>query len=182
MTRQIGLIAACDLDGMIGYDGSIPWFNKTDLKRFKSKTSNSTLIMGRKTYASLPTNKVTGKKLSDRKKIVLTLNSELKSSDPYLIYTSAENDVDSNINQVIELADKDKDIWFIGGKAIYEMAMDSGLVDIIDLTIINIHAEKPDMVFEKVVWFPEVPYTYKVVNEINNTDDKLLWHRLYERR
>ena len=52
---EIHLIWAQDQNGGIGEEGQLPWHISEDLKKFKSLTMNSTIIMGRKTWDSLPT-------------------------------------------------------------------------------------------------------------------------------
>ena len=51
---MLGMIVACDRNGAIGKDGDLPWRQSTDLKHFKQVTMGSNLIMGRKTWDSLP--------------------------------------------------------------------------------------------------------------------------------
>ena len=51
---EIHLIWAQDNNGGIGLNGKLPWHISEDLKNFKKITSNSTIIMGRKTWESLP--------------------------------------------------------------------------------------------------------------------------------
>ena len=51
---MLGMIVACDRNGAIGKDGDLPWRQSTDLKHFKEVTMGSNLIMGRKTWDSLP--------------------------------------------------------------------------------------------------------------------------------
>ena len=48
------LILACDLNGGIGYKNKLPWYIPLDLKRFKNLTQNGVVVMGRKTWESLP--------------------------------------------------------------------------------------------------------------------------------
>ena len=48
------LILACDLKGGIGYQNKLPWHIPLDLSRFKSLTKNGVVVMGRKTWESLP--------------------------------------------------------------------------------------------------------------------------------
>ena len=48
------MIVACDRNGAIGKDGDLPWRQSTDLQHFKKITMGSKLIMGRKTWDSLP--------------------------------------------------------------------------------------------------------------------------------
>ena len=51
---MLGMIVACDRNGAIGKDGDLPWRQSTDLQHFKNITMGSNLIMGRKTWDSLP--------------------------------------------------------------------------------------------------------------------------------
>ena len=51
---MLGMIVACDRNGAIGKDGDLPWRQSTDLQHFKQITMGSNLIMGRKTWDSLP--------------------------------------------------------------------------------------------------------------------------------
>ena len=51
---MLGMIVACDRNGAIGKDGDLPWRQSTDLQHFKKITMGSNLIMGRKTWDSLP--------------------------------------------------------------------------------------------------------------------------------
>jgi dihydrofolate reductase len=67
MTRPpITLVVARASNGVIGKDGGLPWHISADLKRFKALTMGSVLVMGRKTFDSLP------KVLPGRRHIVIT--------------------------------------------------------------------------------------------------------------
>ena len=67
MTRPpITLVVARARNGVIGKDGGLPWHISADLKRFKALTMGTVLVMGRKTFDSLP------KLLPGRRHIVLT--------------------------------------------------------------------------------------------------------------
>lgn len=50
---RINLITACNVDGVIGADGKLPWHIPEDLARFKRLTIGKPVIMGRKTFESL---------------------------------------------------------------------------------------------------------------------------------
>ena len=163
-TQHVGMIVACDLGGLIGYDGDLPWHNKTDLKRFKKLTMGSTLIMGRKTYDSLPVGKKSGLKLGGRLKHVLSLHTE--------DYTNTEDTkwfsrIDKALLACPEKFEKClgpyimdapdcpkcscgepstyesgwcgqfKPIWIIGGESIYQHALILSVPDFIDVTIMN---------------------------------------------
>ena len=66
---MIAIIVAKSKNNVIGSKGSIPWSVSKDLKYFKELTDSNTVIMGRKTYDSLPENK---KPLPNRINIVIT--------------------------------------------------------------------------------------------------------------
>jgi dihydrofolate reductase len=67
---EIILIVARATNGVIGRDGGLPWHLPADLRRFKQLTTGAPMIMGRKTFDSLPG------LLTDRRHIVLTSNSD----------------------------------------------------------------------------------------------------------
>ena len=52
--KPVTIIAAVARNGVIGYQGSIPWFLPEDLRHFKARTEGHSVIMGRKTWESLP--------------------------------------------------------------------------------------------------------------------------------
>lgn len=54
MTGRLSLIVAHDLDGLIGRDGDLPWRLPKDLQYFKRLTLGNTVLMGRRTWDSLP--------------------------------------------------------------------------------------------------------------------------------
>lgn len=53
MTREVALIVAHDRERAIGHAGQLPWHLPDDLKRFKALTLGHTVVMGRKTFASI---------------------------------------------------------------------------------------------------------------------------------
>ena len=69
---MLSFVWAEDQQHGIGIDGHLPWNLPADLKHFKEKTIGHPIIMGRKTFASLP------HPLPERKHIVLTHRQELK--------------------------------------------------------------------------------------------------------
>ena len=54
MSREIVLVVARAENGVIGKDGGLPWHLPEDLKRFKALTMGAPMIMGRRTFESLP--------------------------------------------------------------------------------------------------------------------------------
>ena len=125
-----GILVAVSPEGIIGKDNSIPWYYSADLKRFKRLTLGKTVIMGRRTWESLPV-----KPLPDRRNIVITRSS----LDDVECFSSIDD----------ALATCEGDVWFIGGAGIYQEAL--GKADIIDMTLV------PDNVSgEGCVGFPTI--------------------------
>jgi len=121
------LLVAYDENGVIGNEGQIPWHLPGDLAQFKKRTMGQAVIMGRKTWDSLPE-----KPLPARLNIVLTRNPEkfLESHE-----LSEELAVLDNITDAIDEAEqRDKHPYIIGGAQIYEEAWKHGLVDTIIAT------------------------------------------------
>ena len=67
---HIAIVVARGSNGVIGREGGLPWHISSDLKRFKALTMGKPMIMGRKTFDSLPG------LLPDRRHIVLTRNED----------------------------------------------------------------------------------------------------------
>ena len=103
---DIHLIWAQDKNGGIGQDGQLPWHISEDLKNFKSLTLNSTIIMGRKTWDSLPI-----KPLPKRKNIILSRTKEPTETT----YKSFEECIEKIKNQNLEK------IFIIGGRSVYQL-------------------------------------------------------------
>ena len=101
---QIHLIWAQDENGGIGKDGKLPWHISEDLKNFKKLTSGSTILMGRKTWESLPV-----KPLPGRRNIVLSS----KVLSDVECYTSVEECIEK-LND-----DGTEKIFVIGGSTVY---------------------------------------------------------------
>ena len=70
MPSEIVIVVARARNGTIGKDGTLPWHLPADLKRFKALTMGSAMVMGRKTFESLPG------LLPGRRHIVLTRNPD----------------------------------------------------------------------------------------------------------
>ena len=116
------MIFACDLNGVIGKNGDLPWRQSTDLQFFKKTTLGKTVVMGRKTWDSLPF------PLPGRRNIVIS--------------RSKRDDVEvMSIEEVRELA-KTNDLFIIGGGEIYSTFIEES--SIIYRTIIDSKIEDGD--------------------------------------
>lgn len=105
------IIAAVAENRAIGKDGDIPWHIPEDLERFKQKTTGHPVIMGRKTFESLPEN---FRPLPDRTNIVLTRSD----MDEEGIKVAGSMEEAYSIAE--ELNDK---AFIIGGASVYEQAL-----------------------------------------------------------
>lgn len=134
---KVALIAAMAQNRVIGSGGNIPWYIPEDFKYFKQKTIGKTIIMGRKTFESLP------KVLPNRLHKVITRNPDYKIDDKSCkVLHSLKHAIGP------PRASKDE-IFIIGGGEIYKEALDLGVVDTIYLTVINTE-------FYGDAFFPEI--------------------------
>lgn len=101
---MIKIIVACGRNGVIGFNNQMPWHLPRDLKFFKEKTLNQTVIMGRKTYESI------GKALPQRNNIILS-RQNLSVPNAEVIYSREE--------ALIRAESFQTDIFIIGGAEIY---------------------------------------------------------------
>jgi dihydrofolate reductase len=104
---EIVLVVAIADNGVIGKDGAIPWHISEDLKRFKALTLGHTVVMGRKTWDSLPK-----KPLPGRINVVVTRQTDWQA-DGAVAASSLEQ----------ALADASGTVMVIGGAEIYQHAL-----------------------------------------------------------
>jgi dihydrofolate reductase len=112
---QIALVGARDENSGIGKDGSIPWKCKADLDHFKRITTSgisNALLMGRRTYESLP------RKLSDRLVIVLSRNNSAIDEKGVLKASSIKEALTLCRNNSVS------HVWICGGAKVYEKALE----------------------------------------------------------
>lgn len=128
MKPEVAIIAAVADDGAIGRDGSLLCHLPEDLRRFKAITMGHTVVMGRRTFESLPKGPLPG-----RENIVVTRN---ETYDPG--YDGVR--VAHSLEQAITMATMPSPIMVIGGGEIYRQALP--LASTLHLT--RIHATFPD--------------------------------------
>ena len=105
--REVIFVVARADDGTIAKDGVVPWRIREDLKRFVAHTSGTPMIMGRKTFDSLPG------LLPGRRHIVLTRNRD---------WSAPGAEVAHSVDEALALAG-DGDISVIGGVDIFDLFM-----------------------------------------------------------
>ncbi len=129
---NVSLIVACARNAVIGVRGSLPWRLSEDLRNFKRTTLNKTVVMGRKTWLSLPL-----RPLPQRRNIVLSRNASF-------IASGAE--VTNSVEHLSELIGGEECIA-IGGVQVYQHFLP--LVKTIYLTIVAVES-KGDLFFPKL--------------------------------
>ena len=101
---SIAIIAAIGSKNELGKNNDLIWHFKEDMQFFKTTTLGSTVIMGRKTFESLP------KALPKRRNIVISKNKDLKLDGA---------EVTDSIEKALEMT-KNDNVFIIGGAKIYE--------------------------------------------------------------
>jgi dihydrofolate reductase len=104
---QVGLVFARAANGVIGRDGGLPWHLPEDLAHFKAITLGAPVIMGRKTWDSLPPR---FRPLPGRRNIVVTRQADWAA-------TGAERA--GSLEQAIALCHDAARAWVIGGAELY---------------------------------------------------------------
>ena len=119
---MLTLIAAVARDGVIGIDNRLPWRLPADLKHFKTLTMGHEVIMGRKTWESLPEN---FRPLPGRHNIVVTRNAAYRADGATVV---------TSLAAALSAAES-SEAFVIGGAEIYAAALP--LADCLQLTEID---------------------------------------------
>ena len=135
MTQIVLVVARAD-NGVIGKDGALPWHIPADLRHFKDVTMGSAMIMGRKTFESLP------KLLPGRRHIVLTRDRA---------WAAAGADVVHGVEEALASADAER-VTVIGGAEIFRLFAE--LATAVELTEVQMDAEGDTRMpaFDPAVW------------------------------
>ncbi|MBR1621555.1 MAG: dihydrofolate reductase [Prevotella sp.] len=146
---MINIIAAVARNRAIGYENKLLYWLPNDLKRFKSLTTGHTIIMGRRTFESLPKGA-----LPNRRNIVISRSvKELPNCDCY-----------SSLEEALAHCAKDEDVYIIGGGSIYNQAIE--FADKLYLTEIDDTPKNAD------TYFPEYENWIEEKRESHDIDDK----------
>ncbi len=119
---NFSIISALDENRGIGHKNGLPWHLPADLKHFKETTLGGTVIMGRKTWDSIPEKY---RPFKDRLNIVVS-RSELELPEGVLLAHS--------LDQALELADPERKAFIIGGATLYAEAIEHPSCDELILT------------------------------------------------
>jgi len=144
---KISLIAAMAEDRVIGIDNKLPWKLPADLAWFKKNTLNKPIVMGRKTWESLPF-----KPLPGRDNIIITRDKtyQAKNRKNELISDAI---ICASVDEAINYANKKghEELMFIGGAMLYTQVLERA--DCLYLTIVKGR-------FTGDAWFPEINFAH----------------------
>ncbi len=160
---MISIIVAVSEDWGIGKNNDLLWHIPEDLKRFKRLTFGNTIIMGKKTWESLPR-----KPLPGRKNIVLTDDPRECIECSVTAYS---------VEDALSKCEKEEEIFVIGGGSVYRQFMP--MAD--KLYITHVHKKAP-----ADIYFPEIdPGIWEIVDKEefkgSNNSDISYTYAIYKR-
>jgi dihydrofolate reductase len=145
----IGLVWAQSAHRVIGRDGTLPWRLPEDMAHFRELTTGATVIMGRRTWESLPER---FRPLPGRVNIVLTSSPDWAADGATVAHSLPD-----------ALAQVDGDAWVIGGASVYAAALP--LAERLEVTEVNDE-------FDGDVFAPEIGASWQLAD----TDPADGWH------
>ena len=160
---EVHLIWAQDFGGGIGLNGKLPWHISEDLKNFKKITFGYPVLMGRKTWDSLPF-----KPLPNRRNIILS-RSKLKK---------CEVEIYNDINSCIETLKNEnlEKVFIIGGSSIYKVFFD--YADFLHISFISEKIDNIDTHFP--IDLNKIKGKFKIDKKIKLSDkaDYTFWKKI----
>lgn len=133
---MISIIVAISENNCIGVKGDLPWNLPEDLKHFKELTSGKVVIMGRKTWESLPEK---FRPLPNRKNVVITQQENYKTPENVEVFADISNALKEHENE---------DVFIMGGGQIYGQTID--LADTLYITKVHQTINSCDTFFPKI--------------------------------
>ena len=156
--NTVTLIAAASENNIIGKDNKLIWRLSDDLKHFKELTKGHFVIMGRKTFESMP------KALPNRTNVIITRKTDYKAENAIVV---------NSLEKALKVAENDNQPFVIGGGEIYKLSME--IADRIELTRVHTSIEGdtsfPEIDLEK---WKEVKNEKRLKNEKNEYDFSFL--------
>lgn len=149
---MIAIIAAIDKNNALGFKNRLLFYLPDDLKRFKALTTGHTVVMGRKTFDSLPKGA-----LPNRRNIVLSRSTRLELPGAE-VYASLE--------EALQHCADDEQVFIMGGASVYKQAMP--LADRLYMTEIDAEAAEAD------VYFPAIDHDlwHETKRDVRRADDR----------
>lgn len=149
---EISIIAAVADNFAIGKGNKLPWHLPADLKHFRELTTGHAVVMGKRTYESLPNGP-----LPNRRNVVLTSVMSEGVNEGYYEADSLED--------AFYLCEKEEKVFIVGGAAVYRQSLE--IAD--SLYITWVHQE-----FSADIYFPEVDFSKweEISREYHSADEK----------
>ncbi|AZS36459.1 Dihydrofolate reductase [Microbacterium lemovicicum] len=124
---HIGLVWAEAAGGVIGADGGMPWYVPEDLAHFKDVTAQHPVVMGRRTWESLPEG---FRPLPGRANIVVTRSADWESDGAQRA---------GSLEEALQAAGDPERVWVIGGAGLFREAI--GSADLLEVTELDLEVE-----------------------------------------
>ena len=156
---SVSMIAAVGKNLELGKNNNLIWHFKDDMKFFKETTMGHTVVMGRKTFESLP------KALPGRKNIVISSNAKYQAQGATVV---------TSVEEALQIADNEE-IFVIGGGKIYAEFLP--YADKLYLTEIDAECEDADTYFPQ---FNKSEYIKEIINYYN-IDGVEFYHVVYKK-
>ncbi|MDX9919344.1 MAG: dihydrofolate reductase [Paludibacter sp.] len=134
---EISIVAAVADNYAIGKGNKLPWHLPADLKHFRELTTGHAVVMGKRTFESLPNGP-----LPNRRNVVLTSVMSEGVNEGYFEADSLED--------AFYLCEKEEKIFIVGGAAVYRQSLEIAE----SLYITWVHHE-----FSADIYFPEVDFS-----------------------
>lgn len=149
---MLSIIVALNNNYVIGNQNKLIWHISSDLKRFKNITTGKTIVMGRKTFESLPG------VLPNRKHIVITKNKAYSILNDKVITIN-------DIKELLKYENSPEEVFIIGGGEIYKQLLPYCR---------RLYLTKIDSLENGDTYFPKFDIiNYKVIEEKNNATNNL---------
>lgn len=136
----VGLVWAQTLDGVIGNANTVPWHVPEDMAHFRDITRGHPVIMGRKTWDSLPPR---FRPLPGRDNIVVTRNANWSSDGARVAHSlnaalalSRDTELEGGPEGAISAVAGDTEVWIIGGGSLYAAALP--YADVLEVTELDL--------------------------------------------
>lgn len=159
---MISLIAAIGKNNELGKNNTLLWHMPADMKYFREKTKNHTVIMGRKTFESLKG------PLPNRKNIVITRDKNYLRYGVDIAHSLEEaiNSASLPAGQAGTTLAHNKEIFIIGGAEIYKQVIN--IADKLYITHIDATDSKADSFFPEII-----PIVWnEIIHEEHKADEK----------
>ena len=156
---SVSMIADVGKNLELGKNNNLIWHFKEDMKFFKDTTMGHTVVMGRKTFESLP------KALPGRKNIVISSNAEYQAQGATVV---------TSVEEALQIADNEE-VFVIGGGKIYAEFLP--YADKLYLTEIDAECEDADTYFPQ---FNKSEYIKEIINYYD-IDGVEFYHVVYKK-